>query len=441
MTFPQESSALARELARLAASDASARLSAKGLSTALSARHGVLVLLRQVLSEATGSNTALDATVAGRPGRMLRSVEELEARPVGVLARALATHPAPSLPLDLDGQAPTGGAEAWRRASRHALLAGHEWSTRPPRLTAAQAWSAVADVAALATALSVVDADLATSARALPGIDLEVTEQLQAAATSGLRTAAGEAAALAAAGPLPAWGEPGPESSPTRVLLVRSPADVAGAQSRIAAQVAAAGDLSPQAVTLVATGQVRVLAAASETLKHVDPARADRARELARSVASVVAGRHRLAALMPDDPRPVVQTRELVQRVATLGRDQGSLAALAAVVDRCPAVLAALSRRGDQALRTGQWLVPNVDAEQAADPLWRKAGREDPEPSLLAGLSGVTARSTAFTPAPAAWTGPGAAPPREVLAGVGALARRSRPQRPGSRGGPGAEQG
>ncbi|MGH3570169.1 MAG: hypothetical protein ACRDRH_30010, partial [Pseudonocardia sp.] len=142
----------------------------------------------------------------------------------------------------------------WSRVARHALLAGHDWSTRPPRPSPEQQWSAVADVAALAQAVTILDRDLLAAARQLDHVDPAVAQALDAATVSGLRVAAQEASALAATGSLPEWGEPGPDTAPTRVLIVRSPEDLAAAQARIATQVAASIELSPQTVDLLTRG-------------------------------------------------------------------------------------------------------------------------------------------------------------------------------------------
>lgn len=449
MGYREESAQLARELAFLAASGGSVDLDARGVVAAVTARREVLMLAGQVLAEARGGTTHTHAARgygperAGLDGSGLRGVQELEAQPVLLLARALKGYPAPSVaqdPGERDAAAlasPVG--QAWSQVGRRALLAGHEWSTRAPVLDGAQAWSAVADVAALAQALVVVDGDLRVAAARARDLDPGVQAELQRTAASGLRVAAGEAAAVAAAGDLPPYGDPGVERSPTRVLLVGSPQDVAAAQTRVRAQVGAVSDLGPGAVAVVATGQARVLSTAAVALAGVDPERAGRARHLAGQLTGAVAGARRLAALAPDDPRPVAQTRELVTHlVAVEARGWGSpagrayLPALAAVVDRAPAVVQALSAHADRALRTGRWLVVDVEARRSRDPLWRRATRADPQPAMVAALDATAAyASTLAAPGPVVGRGPGPQPPRQTLAQVSTLVRRSRPAQPG----------
>lgn len=445
MSYRERSALLARELAHLAAAGTSRNVDAAGFDAALAARREMLALMRQVLSDSTGVSRDDTGIVSTRDrGNPRRSIEELEAHPVAVLARTLASHPTPGgrgSHIDRSLAAPESSAgRAWMRISRHALVAGHEWSTRPARPSPEQQWSAVADVAALAQALVVLDRDLAEAARRHGDVDPTLVEALEASSTSGLRVAAGEAGALAAAGDLPEWGEPGPDTTPTRVLMVRSPDDVAAAQGRLAVQIGTAAELSPQAVGLVAEGQARILAVTAVALRGNDDERATRSMRLAQQLRDAATERRQLASLMPDDPRPVLQTREVLQHLRAVG-DRGwsgpqaraYLPALAAVVDCSPAVVQALSRSADQAVRTGRWIVPNTAAQRANDPLWRRATRADPEPRLCAALSAVAAHAAAFIPTAPPSTARSMPSPRETLAGVAGLGRRTRPARPGQR--------
>lgn len=256
---------------------------------------------------------------------------------------------------------------------------------------------------------------------------------------SGLRTAAGEAAALSQVGPLPDWGElAAPAATP--IVVPRSPSDVIAAQHRLAAQVVTAGNLSPQAVTLVATGQARLLATTAQALAAVNPQRAANAGQLANQLSAAISGRHALAALMPDSPRPVAQTRELLHHVSRVA-DKGwtsttAQAYLPAAVDRSPAVLQALSRHAARAVHNGAWLVPNVEAHGANDQLWRRWTSQDPRPKLAAGLSAVAARAAVTADSLTRSRRAAAPPPRETLADVADLARRDRPLTPGGRSGP-----
>lgn len=201
MTYRDESSQLARELARLAVTGSSRTLDAAGFDVALVGRRETLTLLRQVLSDATGTSRDGTGIVATRDrSSPLRSLQEVQAHPVAVLSRTLASHPtlAPrQAPSDSMAAETEGG---WSRVARHGLLAGHDWSTRPPRPSPEQQWSAVADVAALAQAVTILDRDLLEAARRLDDVDPAVVRALDAATVSGLRVAAQEASALGAYG-------------------------------------------------------------------------------------------------------------------------------------------------------------------------------------------------------------------------------------------------
>lgn len=280
MSVQEDIALLAQELSHLAVSGSSVYLDTGGLAAALTARRKVLDLLRAVLYDVAGTRggaaESLTSTrFGGQPGWLrLGSVVELESNPVAGLARALGVHPTPRIeqgPSDRDDVAEASvTGRGWAQVNRHALVIGHDWASSPPQLTAEQQWSAVADVAALAQVVAVLDQDLYTAASQLQDVDRSVVQALLDATRSGLRTAAGEATALSQVGPLPAWGElAAPASTP--IVAPRSPSDVIAAPHRLAAQVVTAGNLSPQAVTLVATGQARLLATAAQALAAVNP--------------------------------------------------------------------------------------------------------------------------------------------------------------------------
>lgn len=447
MSYRDESAMLARELAHLAMSRASTTLTRRELDVALAARSETLGMLRTVLSdsvgisrEATGINQWSSFGAGSR-----RSVEELEAHPVAMLSRTLATHPAlrpqDALSDVLAGRPDSTGdvspTESWAKVARHALLASHDWSTDRPQLNREQEWSAVADVAALAQVITVLDRHLYTAAQANREVDPGVVEALETSVRSGLRSASIQAAALAAAGPLPDWGKPTPQPPPTRMLLVNSPNDAVHAQSRLAAQIDAAKDINPQTVMLLASGQARILGAAAAAMASTDPQRAARATSLARQLkTSSASPQHQLAALVPDDPRPLAQTREILQQVTRSAGSNSSTndrAALAAVVDRSPTVIRALATHAEQSLRSGRWLMVDPEARRAKDPLWRQATRDDPEPRLCVSLSAAAAVATTIPVAAPAVPPAVAPPPRQTLSGVLDLDRPTRPQRPAQR--------
>lgn len=440
MSFAEQSSQLARGLARLAASGGSLDLDREGLEEALAARQEVLQLLRTVLYDLRVATVyAVQASEESRPSglpRPPRSAAAIEADPVAALEATLAAYPAPAgLGVGRGGVGVAGEsgagptADGWAAVGRHAVLARAAWSEiEPIRVPPLQQWSAVADVAALAQAVAVVDQDLAEAARRMAA---PAWRPLAAATRAGLRTTAESAAALAAGGPLPEWGR-----EAGSLLLVRSPADLPAAQQRLVEQLDAAAGLSPRSVVLVATGQVRLLAAGAAVLGS-EPAHAGRvaeARELQERVSRAVASGHLLAARgQQDDRRPVAQCREMVGVLearralsARLPRME-RLGAFGAMLDRVPAVLAAVSRQAEHGVRSGQWLVPDVGHRSIATRRWVPVARGGGTPPLCAELAAAAARAAAGRPAPLP---PLAPPPREVLAGISAAYRPRRPVQP-----------
>lgn len=447
MSWRRESSALAREVAALVVDGSSAWLTAGELEQALAVRRDLLLLLSRVASEIRRAPPS-----AGAPGpvtldRLSRragiTAAQLETDPVRALEQALVAHPAPK------GRHPAGGAgnyvpaeaTGWAAVGRRTELATQAWwRVRPAMLAGEERWSAVADVAALAEAVAVLDRQLLTAARLPARLGRAAMWALEDAVAGGLRLAAREAAEVAATGPLPDWDQPGDRPAVEPVMLVRSVQDLAAVQDRLVTQLAAAGSVSPQAAVLIASGQARLLAAAATPLNE-SPRYAQQGRwaaDLSRRVADSVLGAEALAAAGDGryPARAVTQSRELAGFVT--GRMSGAAlsepdrAALAAAVARAPRVLGALARQADRAWRTGQWLVPNPRGEALT---WVPAGSMDREPRLCARLSAVAASSVA-RPGAVAVAGParsGPTPPREILAHVGRVRRPARPPLPGQR--------
>lgn len=383
MSFREETAALAVDLGHLVTSRSSRTLDSDGLAVALLARRDTLTLMRQILLTASGqprTQAPRDRTGTGAlPADV--SISYLEDRPVAALLRTLATVPLPTAlsdparTADADGfGSSTGVGSTWAGVRRHAALADHEWAQRAPTPTGDARWSAVADVAAITHAVAVLDHDLLAAARTHPRPDRDVVEALTRSTISGLRVAASEAGAIAAAGPLPDWRVPGPELHATRVLVVRSPGHVLAAQKRLTALISGNDTLGPRAVTHLTDGQARFLTTAAQALAAVDPIRAQQAAALAAALrVSLRSGSYTLATLTPDDPRPLTQTRSLLLSVAVAGsrgwRDpeaQRYLPALAQGIDAARDVVAALAGRARSGLYSGQWLIPTTHQKQPA---------------------------------------------------------------------------
>lgn len=173
MSVQEDIALLAQELSHLAVSGSSVYLDTGGFAAALTARREVLDLLRAVLYDVAGTRggaaESLNSSRFGGQPVWLRlgSVVELESNPVAGLARALGVHPTPRIEQDPDRNDVAEASvtsRGWARVNRHALVVGHDWALSPPQLTAEQQWSVVADVAALAQVVAVLDQELYTAA-------------------------------------------------------------------------------------------------------------------------------------------------------------------------------------------------------------------------------------------------------------------------------------
>lgn len=449
MSWRQESAALARELAPLALTGSSAWLPPAGLQEAVQARREVLFLLRRVLSDvrAAPEQPAGSRTAPARQWSLTEStVGELRADPVAALERGLREYPAPR-GRSTGAAADTPGAAAeWPAVGRRTALATLAWSqVVPAELTAAERWSVVADVAALAEVVTVLDEDLLAAARLPYRGDPALLRSLESATSQGLALAARESAALAAAGDLPDWDEPGRNAAPRRIMVVGSLLDLPAAQERLVAQLQPPAALSPQSVIQVAAGQARILRATATALLHGerDIARAVWARHLSGLVADGLGAGHQLAAAPGQySTAPATQTGEMLRCLRSRAGDPADLAgadwgALGAATDRVPQVLQVLARRAEEAWRSGLWLVPDPDPRhQQGEQRWIPADRVDAEPALCAGLSATAARAitgTGARPAPARTGRSGPTPPRELLPAVTRGRRLRRPLLPSQR--------
>lgn len=165
------------------------------IDVALTARAAVLDHIAHALGELV-PRTKPDRSRSTR--RPLIAVEQVEFDPIGTLGAVLHGRTRPHLPHSpselLDPTTPTHPATAdWIRVGSHALLAGRAWpGDRVGTLGAEPAWRALAEIAALAQAVAVLDADLRAAAEHRP----EAYAVL--AATPGLRAVAGEVLILAA---------------------------------------------------------------------------------------------------------------------------------------------------------------------------------------------------------------------------------------------------
>lgn len=438
MTWRDESAALARELAALASDGATVPMSKVRLQNAMVPRRQLLSHLQRVLADVRPRHFEVRDPASPLPAEPV-TVARLQSDPVAALQRALRVHPAPrgwtntDGPVERPGSAATSGAAGWAAVGRRTLLAEVAWSDVPvDRLTGAERWSVVADVAAFSRVVCVLDNDLAVATRRYGEGGRTVPQSLDTAPRSGLWFAATETAELAAAGWLPDWTVAGEHPDRHLPMAVQSPLELPAAQRRLRVLIDAAPSLSPPQVVLVATSQARLLAGAAAVLRDADrdPERAAWAWQLSRRIGRAVGEGHELASRFREPyDFPGMQARASARCMADTvrgGRVGGrEWAAVAAAVERVPAVLGALARQAGRAWRSGDWLVPDSDRAGGGAPReWRKVRDLDAEPHLSTQLSALAAHAVASAgtrsalPAAVRGQGPALPPPREQLSGL-----------------------
>lgn len=448
MSYHEHTSALAREMAWLATSRATTELDVAGVRAAAASRGQVLSLLRTVLAD-VAPTPAIAPTAANvrHTGRDLRAarvppfVGLVEHAPVLALTRTLEAHP------DLELPAGGGAAErarvslaspagrTWVEVGVRAMHADHQWRTGAGALSPQQRWSAVADVAALAQTVSMLDEHLYARVKNLPSFDPTMAVALEVSTRSGLRVAGAMAQAVASTGELPAYATTAAAIERTSLLDPHSPADLPRAQARLAAQVRAAVELSPDSVVIIAASQATVARTAEVLLRGSDPARSRFASAMAYGLEDAAAGGSRLAATTPGDDRPVTQaaaiTRYVVAERHHWRADPAAVAApLSAALQASPLVVSAIAEHSARAAASGAWLATGHEVDHESAYPWRALAAGDPTPRLVSGLETIAARATTALVRASTPTYQPAKPAREVLADVNALATRARPYLP-----------
>ncbi|WP_340289783.1 hypothetical protein [Aquipuribacter hungaricus] len=306
------------------------------------------------------------------------TLRQLEADPVRALGLALGRHPAdPGVALSdvLTTKPPPGAGRLWHDLARAATVAAHQWRTADPgsRPRAHQAWSLMADVAAIGQGLAVLDTDISRAATRMtaavqaqlgtaPGV---LSDRYAGAATEGLRAAGERTRHLAEQGPLPAVA---PLRQPTtRPHILRAPIDVPFAQDATAALLDRADTIAPRDLALL----VRVQAALSEHAARLspDPGLAAAARQHADLLDGTLT--RELATVEPlSDQRPLQQARAVLGYVAKLQPTHPHAGRVAAAIARSqPDIVDALHRAARHQLATGAWLVPNPN-ERHTSAIW-----------------------------------------------------------------------
>jgi hypothetical protein len=355
---------LATQLGRMAANP-SVVAAATDIETVNRARLATRRWCRTVLDDVA---PAQNAEIGGNPG-----IADLARRPIGVLQTLLRHEPQPLTPGPLstsdDGEA---GNEQWRLLAGAVEVAAHEWSSSDPasRPTGEQAWSTVADVAAVAETAALLDRDLASVRSGTNGPGAPDCWEIAIAAE--------QVRQLAASGPLLSTQPLRPAPHRLRPVPVRSIDTLAPALVNLAALIVGARNLAPGTVGALAATHARTLHTLAGALAATGPP-AQRAvrKQLAIAVHHhadmlvniQVAGRP-LQSLDSDDPRPALQMQAIRSGLRQLGasrtarltfrHDQPALLdALAAALELAPAAATSVCAH----IQAGRWLQPRTSAQ------------------------------------------------------------------------------
>jgi hypothetical protein len=370
MSFRTEFQQTVRAITQLS-SAGTADLARDEIDIALSGRRAVIQLLSTVLDDVTGLS----------PPSSPMTLESAAVHPVLGLSGALRHYPSPPTamgPLSAFMQEPqTPSGRAWRDLARHAALAHDVWSRGvPEQIDPTAAWSAVADVAGLASLLADVDGDLLRTIKARTGRSDTVIE-LEPIATSGLGMIAREVARLAEAGPL---NDAGPDRRPPadrpQILQVSEPHELVAAIRQVGVLVRDAQRNSPEQVRRVVVGHVRTCKALAEVLNGVGDeheAAAAMLREHAAKLATSIEREWPIASVERGDKRAQRQVTGVLFAIDAAERSDLTAAVepktlLAAIAATTRDVAAAVRRY----LMHGQWLTPISDAYPVRSRTWER---------------------------------------------------------------------
>ncbi|MFC5382154.1 hypothetical protein [Aquipuribacter nitratireducens] len=338
------------------------------------AGHGALIrLLREVHRDLTARPQRERERLPAAP-----SIELLERDPVRALGDALERHTVSggiAVSNVMATRAAPGTSAAWQSLVKAATLAGHAWRSADPesRPQQHQAWSVMADVAALSQAAALLDLDISRAASRMSSAlherlavsPAELSDRYATAAVEGLRAAGERVLSIAQQGPLP---DVGPLRQPVmRPAPLRHPAHVPDAQAAIAELLNRSSVISPRDFVLAVHAQARLM-------QHVvrladDPSVADAAKSHLDTLSRVVP--RALATVEPrSDTRALLQSQAVLSFVSAMQPSHKDAGRVAAALARSqPALIDALERTALRQLGSGSWLVPNPN-ERATSVLW-----------------------------------------------------------------------
>jgi hypothetical protein len=300
MSYEADLAQVAESLAQLLATGDPPR--SDELPAVNAARLGLRRLCAQVLGDVA---PVLPVRVGdGRPG-----IADLARSPVSTLRGLLAKDPPELIAAEGDRPANDGGApSAWRTLWAATALAADDWSRAElaSRPTGAEAWSAVADIVAVAEAAALVDRDLVDPRRGRFRVR-------RSDDSWRVGIAAAEVRRLACTGSLPPAEPLRPDGKNLLPLRVRSLAELPAALTRLAHLVRVAGHLRPESVGALAGAHARTLALMAKVMEGgiasggthgVMPGLSDALRTHAVALVNVRGAVRRVRSISSDDPRP-----------------------------------------------------------------------------------------------------------------------------------------
>jgi len=346
---------------------------------------------------------------------------DLALNPVGVLHTLLHRDPGPltlSPPARTAADVTETANDHWKRLGDAAEIVTHEWASSDPtsRPTGEQAWTRIADVAALAQAAASLD-------RALVEADTAPPRVLGDSVEIGL--AAEHTRRYATSGPLPQHEPLRPEPHRLVPTPVQQLGDVPAGLTHLAALVTTAKHLRPDMIGALVTTHARTLDTLAAALTATSPPahRAGRRRFSAalrghgQSLATVRLACRSLISLDPDDPRPAAQMREIRTALRPLAErpdlasDADQQKALLAALRPALAVTLAVNATASSHLRSGRWYMPD-DVQVLR---WAKVSNDHPINDAL-DLAAAHARALISQLPPPHLSGPQYRRPHEILA-------------------------
>jgi hypothetical protein len=370
MSFVPELERSVRALTQLAAAGTSS-LTRDELDIALSGRRAVIGLMSTVLDDVLGL-PRIDGPV---------TLANVALHPVLGLSGALRQYPIPPTalgPLAAFMQEPqTTAGRAWRDLARHATLAQDHWTTGQPRdLDHTAAWTAVADVAAMASLLSEVDTDLLRTVKTLTGRTDTVLE-LERTTETGLGMIAREVARLADAGPLnDASPDRTPPETAARVLQVGDAHELVPAVRQVGILLRDAQHNSPDLMRRVVIGHARACAAFADVFQGVSDEHNQAAALLREHETRLTASVERCWPIATVDRPDKRAEHQITEVLSTLRMTKASEITAAVEPKAILAAIAATTRDMTAAVRRhlfrGQWLTPHSDSAPVRSRTWER---------------------------------------------------------------------